>query len=378
VEKSKGQGLAAQFLGAHGHTLGVVAGRRRDDACARSSRQTASLSSNGSKGGCSNGSKGPLEDDTEADEYEEAEAETEEAEEAAAGGRGARPAARCSSERFAMWLYAPAMRPCPISTEGWTRRVHFVREGGEGGVCAADLERKHLPHKRGGSRALGAIAHPAGRNCGGPLGRVRGGVLCRRAARGSSNGSKGGCSNGSKGRSGCSSSGRGREAGTGWVSSRLARIVLPTCGAASAVTGGQRRSKVVSADGANGGGLCRERRARAPAAPREKHPGSGRHGRWRLGAAVAACARGGGGRGAAPRSVARSRARCGQMNGQMRPDVVKRGRAAGQAWARQQLQWLQGRVWAVAPRARTRSERRDISCSACAPPRRLRASNIFL
>jgi hypothetical protein len=23
---------------------------------------------------------------------------------------------------------------CPISTEGWTRRVHFVREGGEGGV----------------------------------------------------------------------------------------------------------------------------------------------------------------------------------------------------------------------------------------------------
>jgi hypothetical protein len=27
-------------------------------------------------------------------------------------------------------------KTCPISTEGWTRRVHFVRgEGGEGGVA---------------------------------------------------------------------------------------------------------------------------------------------------------------------------------------------------------------------------------------------------
>jgi hypothetical protein len=41
---------------------------------------------------------------------------------------------------------------CPISTEGWTRRVHFVREGGGGG----------------GSRTVGsaapasrAIHHPA-------------------------------------------------------------------------------------------------------------------------------------------------------------------------------------------------------------------------
>ena len=24
---------------------------------------------------------------------------------------------------------------CPISKDGWTRRVHFVREGGEEGVC---------------------------------------------------------------------------------------------------------------------------------------------------------------------------------------------------------------------------------------------------
>ena len=27
----------------------------------------------------------------------------------------------------------PARAPCPVSTEGWTRRVHFVREGGGGG-----------------------------------------------------------------------------------------------------------------------------------------------------------------------------------------------------------------------------------------------------
>ena len=28
---------------------------------------------------------------------------------------------------------------CPISTEGWTRRVHFVREGGGGGGPAGSL-----------------------------------------------------------------------------------------------------------------------------------------------------------------------------------------------------------------------------------------------
>ena len=26
---------------------------------------------------------------------------------------------------------------CPVSTEGWTRRVHFVREGGGSGTAAA-------------------------------------------------------------------------------------------------------------------------------------------------------------------------------------------------------------------------------------------------
>jgi len=30
-------------------------------------------------------------------------------------------------------------RTCPVSTEGWTRRVHFVREGGGGGGCGALL-----------------------------------------------------------------------------------------------------------------------------------------------------------------------------------------------------------------------------------------------
>jgi hypothetical protein len=29
---------------------------------------------------------------------------------------------------------------CPISTEGWTRRVHLVREGGEGGGHLEELE----------------------------------------------------------------------------------------------------------------------------------------------------------------------------------------------------------------------------------------------
>jgi hypothetical protein len=28
---------------------------------------------------------------------------------------------------------------CPVSTKGWTRRVHFVREGGEGGHAPAGL-----------------------------------------------------------------------------------------------------------------------------------------------------------------------------------------------------------------------------------------------
>jgi len=28
----------------------------------------------------------------------------------------------------------PGDKTCPISTEGWTRRVHFVREGGGGGA----------------------------------------------------------------------------------------------------------------------------------------------------------------------------------------------------------------------------------------------------
>jgi len=49
--------------------------------------------------------------------------------------------ARAHEVRFARpWRLLLALFPritwdaaCPISTEGWTRRVHFVREGGEGG-----------------------------------------------------------------------------------------------------------------------------------------------------------------------------------------------------------------------------------------------------
>ena len=35
---------------------------------------------------------------------------------------------------------------CPVSTEGWTRRVHFVREGGGGGgrLVPRGLEHDHV------------------------------------------------------------------------------------------------------------------------------------------------------------------------------------------------------------------------------------------
>jgi len=38
-------------------------------------------------------------------------------------------------------------KTCPTSTEGWTRRVHFVREGGRGGAHLIDrLGRAAVPH----------------------------------------------------------------------------------------------------------------------------------------------------------------------------------------------------------------------------------------
>ena len=54
---------------------------------------------------------------------------------------------------------------CPVSTEGWTRRVHFVREGGGGGDGVGDrrgreagaraAERRLLPPWEGARAALG-------------------------------------------------------------------------------------------------------------------------------------------------------------------------------------------------------------------------------
>ena len=47
------------------------------------------------------------------------------------GAPGARAAASAGERHAAA---GRNVETCPISTEGWTRRVHFVREGGEEGL----------------------------------------------------------------------------------------------------------------------------------------------------------------------------------------------------------------------------------------------------
>ena len=54
---------------------------------------------------------------------------------------------------------------CPISTEGWTRRVHLVRGGGGGGGggrAGAPCSARHSARSRGWPGAQGATAR-AGR-----------------------------------------------------------------------------------------------------------------------------------------------------------------------------------------------------------------------
>ena len=46
---------------------------------------------------------------------------------------------------------------CPVSTEGWTRRVHFVREGG-GGVLNSSILRRYIITAEGRGRAGNAAA----------------------------------------------------------------------------------------------------------------------------------------------------------------------------------------------------------------------------
>jgi hypothetical protein len=49
--------------------------------------------------------------------------------------RGARDAEVLQDDREEpLELSCQRDETCPISTEGWTRRVHFVREGGGGGA----------------------------------------------------------------------------------------------------------------------------------------------------------------------------------------------------------------------------------------------------
>jgi len=81
---------------------------------------------------------------------------------------------------------------CPVSTEGWTRRVHFVREGGGGGLsmhrpASAPPETARLrtapalaapPARR--ARTSGP---PPGRGAGGAAGACLGGGCNGRAAR---------------------------------------------------------------------------------------------------------------------------------------------------------------------------------------------------
>jgi hypothetical protein len=53
---------------------------------------------------------------------------------------------------------------CPVSTEGWTRRVHFVREGrgvrwdlGDDGVAVADHDVLAFRHEAARDRQLGRL-----------------------------------------------------------------------------------------------------------------------------------------------------------------------------------------------------------------------------
>jgi hypothetical protein len=80
---------------------------------------------------------------------------------------------------------------CPVSTEGWTRRVHFVREkgGGRGAQPVALLARhdrlerqqRHRSAARGGARGRGASAARGGQRGGqrAPKAAARRGTLRR-------------------------------------------------------------------------------------------------------------------------------------------------------------------------------------------------------
>jgi hypothetical protein len=76
-----------------------------------------------------------------------------------AHGRGAEKLRRLPDE---MQREEPVDETCPISTEGWTRRVHFVREGGEGGLPAAPKARQ--PRRGGAWHVGGAAGGVAGRD----------------------------------------------------------------------------------------------------------------------------------------------------------------------------------------------------------------------
>jgi len=97
---------------------------------------------------------------------------------AAGGGIGAASSvaagarARPRSVRANPGAVARAMRPgegsegdetCPVSTEGWTRRVHFVRKGGGGGSALAAERAARAPPRRLTRGGWGRIAGtPAG------------------------------------------------------------------------------------------------------------------------------------------------------------------------------------------------------------------------
>jgi len=76
---------------------------------------------------------------------------------------------------------------CPVSTEGWTRRVHFVREGGGGGALLGEAHHDELPHRRGrrrGGGRRGGGGGGGGRRRGGAGRAMRGGGDSARVARG--------------------------------------------------------------------------------------------------------------------------------------------------------------------------------------------------